>query len=591
MQDSQTLAALFQQGLAFHQQGQHASAKAVYEQMLALQPQQADALHMLGVLALQAHGYSLAQDFIRASLQSNPANASAHLHLGLALKEMQIYDEALACFAHALALRPDYADAFNNQGVALYACKRYQEAIISLNQAIALNAGNASFLYNRALVFYASGQYEAALADFDKATSLQPSYAQAWNNRGVLLQDQSRLEEAIQSYAAAIASQPDFAQAHYNLGNALRALGRLEESIASYDRAIAIAPDFAHAFNNRGLALGQLRHSAQAIASYDAAIAIAGQFADAYWNKAIESLWCGDFAQGWKLYEWRWRRDSFSSRKRDFIQPLWLGDAPLAGKTVLLHAEQGLGDSIQFCRYVPLVQALGAKVLLEVPQPLMAVLATLDGVSQVLEKGSALPHFDLHCPLMSLPLAFQTGLDCIPAAVPYLASTAAQREVWHKRLGPKNSPRVGLVWSGNSRDKEDLQRSVVLSVLLPYLPPDVEYICLQKELRAVDQAALSASSIRFFGPQITDFSDTAALCDLMDVVISVDTSVAHLAGALAKPTWILLPFAADWRWMLDRNDSPWYPSANLYRQGDDRLWPRVLEKIRLDLIGLAKARH
>ena len=553
MQGPQALAALFQEGLSLHQQGQLEQARLAYERMLALHPGHADAMHMLGVMAMQSTNYALAVELISVSVQANPVNATAQLNLGLAYKELQRFEQALSCFQQAIHLRPDYAQAF----------------------------------FNRALVLHATGHLDAALADFEKALEIQPDYAQAWNNRGVVLQAQLRWDEAATSYVRAIAAQPDLGQAHYNLGNALRALGRFEEAITSYDAAIALEADAAHAFNNRGLALQELQRSAQAIASYDAAIAIQANYADAYWNKAIELLLCGDFAQGWKLYEWRWQRDAFTSRKRDFAQPLWLGDATLVGKTVLLHAEQGLGDSIQFCRYAREVQALGAHVLLEVPRPLMALFASLEGVSQVIEKGAPLPRFDYHCPLLSLPLAFQTQLENLPGRTPYLASTAPQRDRWQRRLGPRTQPRVGLVWSGNALDKNDLQRSMRLQDLLPYLSTDFEFICLQKEMRPADQDAIQTSRIRFFGAQIEDFSDTAALCDLVDLVISVDTSVAHLAGALGKPTWILLPYAPDWRWMLHRDDSPWYPSVRLYRQTQERAWPPVLERMRSDLSGFS----
>jgi len=553
MQGPQALAALFQEGLSLHQQGQIEPARLAYERMLALHPGQADAMHMLGVMAMQSYNYALAADFISVSVQANPANATARLNLGLAYKELQRFDEALSCYQQAVDLRPDYAQAF----------------------------------FSRALVLHAVGHLDEALADFEKALEIQPDYAQAWNNRGVVLQAQLRWNEAATSYARATAAQPDLGQAHYNLGNALSALGRFEEAIASYDVAIALEADTAHAFNNRGLALQELQRSDEALASYDAAIAIQANYADAYWNKAIELLLCGDFAQGWKLYEWRWQRDAFTSRKREFAQPLWLGDAPLAGKTVLLHAEQGLGDSIQFCRYALEVQALGAHVLLEVPRSLMALFATLEGVSEIIEKGAALPQFDYHCPLLSLPLAFQTRLEQLPGHTPYLASTAPQRDRWQRRLGPRTKPRVGLVWSGNALDKNDLQRSVRLQDLLPYLSTDFEFICLQKEMRPADQHQIQTSQIRFFGAQIEDFSDTAALCDLVDLVISVDTSVAHLAGALGKPTWILLSYTPDWRWMLHRDDSPWYPSVRLYRQTQERAWPPVLERMRSDLSGFA----
>jgi len=589
MQGPEALVALFQQGLALHHQGQLEPAKAAYEQMLALHPGHADAMHMLGVMAMQAQNYPLAADLISVSVQANPANATAQLNLGLAYKELQRFEEALSCYQRAIHLRPDYAEAFNNRGAVLLLCQRYEEAIGSLNQAIGLRADYAKALFNRALVLQASGRQEQALADYEKVLEIEPDYAQAWNNRGVVLQEQLRWEEAATSYACAIAAQSDLGQAHYNLGNALRALGRFEQAIASYDAAIGLKADTAHAFNNRGLALQELQRSAEAIASYDSAIAIQADFADAYWNKAIELLLCGDFAQGWTLYEWRWQRATFSSRKRDFAQPVWRGDATLVGKTVLLHAEQGLGDSIQFCRYARQVQALGTDVVLEVPRPLMALFATLVGVSQIIEKGAPLPHFDYHCPLLSLPLAFQTRLESIPGHTPYLASTARQRDLWNRRLGPYTKPRVGLVWSGNALDKNDLQRSVRLHDVLPYLPAGLDYICLQKEMRPSDLDAMQTGPMRFFGAQIRDFSDTAALCDLVDLVVSVDTSVAHLAGALGKPTWILLSYSPDWRWMLDRDDSPWYPSVRLYRQNPERSWQPVLERLRSDLSRLARS--
>ena len=587
MQGSNALADIFRQGLAWHQKGETTRAKAAYERMLALQPGHADAMHMLGVLALQSKDYLLAVDFIRVAVQSNPANASAHLNLGLALEALERFSEALACYDQAIHLRSDYAEAFNNKGVALHAVQRYDEAIDSFGRAISIQADYAQAFYNRGLALHASGRLDEALANFDTAIGIKADYAQAWNNRGVVLQAQSRWAEAAQSYAAA-AQKPGFAQAHYNLGNALSTLGRFEAAIESYDAAIALQADFAHVFNNRGLALQELGRSAAALQSYDAAIAVRPDYADAYWNQSMEHLLQGDFSQGWKLYEWRWRRDSFTSRKRDFAQPLWLGHLHLSGKTVLLHAEQGLGDSIQFCRYARAVSALGAQVLLEVPRPLMTLFETLQGVDRLLVKGADLPDFDYHCPLLSLPLAFRTQIASIPNTVPYLASTASKREWWQRRLGPKITPRVGLVWSGNALDKGDLRRSLLLEHLLPYLPSGFDYICLQKELRLADQDPLQKSQIRFFGTQIADFSDTAALCDLMDVVISVDTSVAHMAGALGKSTWILLPYVPDWRWMLDREDSPWYPSVRLYRQANDRSWLPVLERIASDLNGRSR---
>ena len=584
MQGPQALESLFQQGLSLHQAGQLDEARRTYTQMLVLQPDQADALHMLGVIALQSGNYALAVDHLAVAVQSNPKNAAAHLNFGLALRAQGRLEEAMRCFKQALHLRPSYAEALNALGLVLHAFQQYDEAVHSFDGAIKVNPHYAQAFYNRGLAWHALADTERALLDLEMALELDPAYAQAWNNRGVLLQEQLRWEDSAKSFATAIEVSPQFGQAFYNLGNSLRAMGQYESAVEKYDAAIALQFDLAHCYNNRGLALQEMQRSAQAIASYDAAIQLQPDYADAYWNKAIELLLCGEFAEGWALYEWRWRRASFSSRKRAFVQPLWLGQEPIAGKTVLLHAEQGLGDSIQFVRYVSQVKALGAKVVLEVPGPLVVLFQTLDGVSQIIEKGASPPYFDYHCPLMSLPFALKTRLETVPSATPYLASTPTHRAWWNTRLGPRTLPRIGLACSGNVLDKNDLQRSVPLSELAPYLPRGVEYVSLQKELRPQDAQVLMSVGMRFFGDEIKDFSDTAALCDLVDLVITVDTSVAHLACALGKPTWIMLPFSPDWRWLLHREDSPWYPSAKLYRQGPQRQWQPVFSRIHGDLI-------
>jgi len=321
-----------------------------------------------------------------------------------------------------------------------------------------------------------------------------------------------------------------------------------------------------------------------AVTSFDKAIDLKPDFAEAYWNKSLTLLLTGDFDQGWRLYEWRWEREFPTSPIRNFQQPLWLGNETLAGKTILLHAEQGLGDTIQFSRYASLVADLGAHVIMEVAKPLLGLFAGLAGVSRLIAKGSPLPVFDYHCPLLSLPLAFKTELGSIPFPQQYLHVDASRLEQWSQTLGEKTRPRVGLVWSGSTTLINDHNRSIPLSLLIPQLPPDYQYVSLQKEVRDNDRPILQASTdILHFGDELSDFSDTAALCELMDVVISVDTSVAHLSGALGRPTWVLLPFVPEWRWLLDRDDSPWYASMKLYRQNTAGDWDSVFARVRADL--------
>ena len=318
-------------------------------------------------------------------------------------------------------------------------------------------------------------------------------------------------------------------------------------------------------------------------------LALKPGYAEACWNKSLALLVTGDFKPGWELYEWRWKAETLTTvYERLFSQPLWLGKDPLAGKTILLHSEQGMGDTIQFCRYARLVAGLGARVILEIDASLVGLFQNLEGADLVIARGTPLPPFDCHCPLMSLPLAFRTDLETIPAAVPYLEVGKDRLAKWGARLGEKRAPRVGLVWSGRVLHKNDHNRSLGLAELISHLPAGCQYLSLQKEIRDMDRPVLAShGGILHFEDELVDFGDTAALCELMDVVVSVDTSVAHLAGALGRPVWILLPYMPDWRWLLDRADSPWYPSARLYRQERTGEWSGVLERVQADLLALA----
>jgi tetratricopeptide (TPR) repeat protein len=545
-----SVATIFNKGLALHQQGQLAQARALYEQVLAMQPKHFDALHLFGVIAIQCQEPALAVAIIEQAININPKDAVAYANLGTAFLELKLHEDAIRSYDLALSIKPDYAEAQYNRSLSLLELKRYELAIESCNNAIAIRPDYAEAHYNRGLALLELKRYEDAIKSCDSAIAIKPDYPEAHSNRGIALQRLNRLEEAVSSFEKAIAIRSNYAEAHTNLGSALQKLNRIEESLASYDRAIAIRPDHA----------------------------------DTYFNKALILLLDGQFETGWKLNEFRWKTTSKKLEFRAFNQPLWLGSQSLAGKTILLHAEQGLGDTIQFCPYTKSVKALGASVLLEVPKPLMGLLKQLEGVDILIESGSTLPAFDYHCPLMSLPLAFKTNLENIPNPEAYLTNSADQREVWSQRLGTKVKPRVGIVWSGNPSHNNDRNRSLSLERLTQQLPTVFEYVSLQKDIADSDREMLEVRKIKFFGENLHDFSDTAALCDLMDIVISVDTSVAHLAGALGKATWVLLPYAPDWRWMLDRDSSPWYASVKLYRQSHDMNWGPVLNLIACDLM-------
>ncbi len=394
------------------------------------------------------------------------------------------------------------------------------------------------------------------------------------------------LQKAEVLYRQVLQAEPNQADAWHLLGVIFALRGQQEQALAFFDKAIAIDSNEAMFYFNQGNALADLKRFEKALVSYDRAIALDSDYVHVYWNKSLLLLSTGNFNQGWPLYECRWKHSELGINLRPFSQPLWLGEQDIKGKTVLLHPEQGLGDTIQFCRYAQLVKARGATVILEAPPPLMHVLNTLSGVDMLIEADGTEPpiQFDFHCSLMSLPLAFKTEVNSIPHPEAYLFATPAKRDQWAHQLGPQTKPRIGLVWSGSTGHKNDHNRSITLAELLPHLPAEFEYVCLQKEIREIDQKALAQSTVRHFEAQINDFEDTAALCELMDVVLSVDTSVAHLAGALGKPTWVLLPYAPDWRWLQERDDSPWYASMKLYRQEADRQWQPVLQRVARDLI-------
>jgi hypothetical protein len=382
----------------------------------------------------------------------------------------------------------------------------------------------------------------------------------------------------------------------------LEHLNRLEAALDSYARAIAIDGALAQAYVNRGNVLRQLQRPDEALASCNRALALRPADAEAHLNKALALLAMGDLAAGWREYEWRWRcpDNALFKVKRNFAQPLWLGEEPLAGKAILIHSEQGLGDTLQFCRYVSKVAALGARVFFEVQAPLKRLLAHLEGVTRLLARGDPLPAFDCHCPLLSLPLAFHTSLSSIPAKVPYLRSRSDssrpdRRMCWQEKLGAKSKPRVGLVWSGGFRPDQpetwsvNNRRNIPLRLFAPLKHPGIEFHSLQKGQPAESELTDLAAE-KWDGPALIDhttvlqdFADTAALIEELDLVISVDTSTAHLAGAMGKPVWILDRFDSCWRWMLGRSDSPWYPTARLYRQDRQGDWSTVIDRVRADL--------
>jgi tetratricopeptide (TPR) repeat protein len=580
-------------GVALRDQGKYDEAIAAYRQAARIKPDYAGAHFNLG-LALGDQG-NLEEAIVeyRRAIGIKPDFAQAYCNLGIALQGQGKLNEAIAEYRQAVRIKPDYADVHSNLAVALRDQGNLDEAIAAGRRAIGIKPDHAKGYCNLGVALRDRGQLDEAIAAYQRAIGIKPDYAEAHSNLGVALGDQGKFEEAIAAGRRAIDIKPDYAEGYCNLGVALRDQGKLDEAMAAYQRAIGIKPDLAEAHNNLGVALRDRRKLDEAIASYDKALAIKPDYADAHFSKGLACLLTGNFADGWREYEWRWETKEQSSQKRGFAQPLWLGKEPLAGRTILLHGEQGLGDTLMAVRYAPRVAETGAKVILEAPASLRSLVTHIRGVAQIVPQGEALPAFDMHCPLMSLPLAFDTALRTIPAEVPYLVAPKDRVVYWQHRLGDAHGTRIGIVWSGNQRNKNDRYhtRSIPLQSLAALRFPHAQLVSLQKELRVSDRELLSQYlDILHFGPELTSFAETAALVSLMDLVISVDTSVAHLAGAMAKPVWILLPFLPDWRWLLDREDSPWYPTARLFRQPAHSDWDSVIARVKEEILILSKRR-
>ncbi|MBW7971442.1 tetratricopeptide repeat protein [Bradyrhizobium sp. BR 10289] len=480
-------------------------------------------------------------------------------HLGHMFWQRQRTDEALRHFRRALELHPSYLEAANSCGRLLFNLGRYAEALECL----------------------------------DAAAQADPNSALLHQIRGDCLQETGRFDDAEAAYEASLALDPGDADTHNKFGVLQVRLDRLDRALACFDRALELQPEFSGALSNKALVLLNLQLLDQAFATLRQSLTVDPDNAVATYNLATLQLLTGDFAPGWLGREARWRL-SVGLLHRGFSQALWLGDQSIEGKTILLHADEGFGDAIQFARYVPMVAALGARVILEVQPPIRQLLADVSGVAMCVDRpsASALP-FDLHCPLGSLPLALGTQLDTIPSPEPYLpAPPAARVTAWDDRLGLHDCFRVGLVWSGNPAHKNDRDRSIPLDTLAPLLDCDVRFVSLQKGPRDRDRAFLDQHpDIVDLTDQLTDFTDTAALMACLDLVISVDTSVAHLAGALGAPIWTLLPFNPDWRWLLNRDDSPWYRSMRLFRQPARNDWASVVDNVRHELNGLVSARR
>lgn len=487
------------------------------------------------------------------------------------------------------------AEVIFDVGIAYAEANRFSEALTIFDCLKLHQNSDARIPFNIGLIYSLKGEHKLALEAYDLALQIQPDNVEALINKAAICNEIKEFSDALTALDNAIKINKNYHEAYLNKGNTLRALRRYDDSISCYDIALRLNPDNHETWANKAATLYELKRYGDAVAHCDKALELKPDYSEAEWNKSLSLLVQGNFKEGLPLYESRWNANRVRGVEitRFDDKPIWLGRESLEGKTILLYGEQGLGDFIQFCRYAKLVKDLGATVILETPEALKNLMVSLDGISQLVTKGEKVCSYDFRCPLLTLPLAFKTDLNNIPFPNGYIALDSKSAKVleWKRILGQKTRLRVGLVWTGSKNHQNDINRSLPLEKLFSQLPKEFDYVSLQNEIREEDKRVLELSGIKNFASRLNDFSDTAALIECMDLVISVDTSVAHLGGSLGKKTWVLLPYSPDWRWLLNRSDSPWYSSIKLYRQSISRDWGEVLDDIRHDLISLNQSSY
>ena len=537
----------FETALAHYEQGKVPEAERILKEILRSQPDSTDALYLLAEISYGSGNYDAAVRYIRQAIQYDPGNAEAYSNLGFILQGKGQLDDAVKCYQKAIELNPDLLQAY-------------------------MNLGNT---------FKEKGRFDDAVSYYQKALQICPDLPDVYSNLGITLLKARQPDKAVVFCQRAVQLAPNDVNMYYNLGIALQENGQFEEAVACYHKASQLAPHDAAIYNNLAFALQENRRPYEAIPYYQKALSLQPDYATAHWNLALALLLTGNFREGWKEYEWRWETEYLSSSKRNFKKPMWTG-SDIKGLTILLHAEQGFGDTFQFVRYAPLVAALGAEVVLECHKQSASLMGSVDGICRVLVRGEELPSFDVQCPLLSLPLAFDTTLETIPSKLPYMSADVSLTDKWKELLKHDDSKlKIGIVWAGNPGFKQNHYRNIPLHFFVPLAGlPGVTLYSLQKGEEAgtakdppVDMKLVDYTS------EINDFADTAAFIENLDLIISVDTAVAHLAGALGKPVWTLLPFSPEWRWLMEREDSPWYPTMRLFRQSSHGDWRPVIDRV------------
>ena len=532
-----------------------------------------------------------AEELYRRILQREPRNGRVWFVLGNLCQAQLRTAEALACFKQAAEIEPREPEGHFHVANALLKQEKWAEAEVAYRQCLALRPDHVEALVNCGFVLGEQQKHDEAEACYRKALAFKPDVPEVHQNLGNTLRDRGQLDEAIACYNRALELRPDYSKAHVNLGVALIARGDVDRAIEHLRQGVETQPDFAEAYNSLGAAVSVMRRFDEAHAHYAHAIELKSDYADAHWNRSLLWLLQGDFERGWPAYEWRWRCPRTLPGPA-YREPVWDG-SPLTGRTIVLYAEQGLGDTLHFVRYAPIVKTFGGRVIVQCQKPLLPILATCPGIDQLIAQGAAPPKFDVQAPLMSLPLILGTREHNIPGEVPYLWADLELIEHWRRQLAPIRGFRVGIAWQGNARHPWDRHRSATLEEFEPLARvPGVRLISLQKGAAAekvqspkskVQSRGSEPFEVISFGGLVDEFSgafmDTAAIIRNLDLVIAVDTAVAHLAGALAAPVWLALNYSPDWRWLVDRADTPWYPTMRLFRQQRPGDWPGVFREM------------
>ncbi len=564
--------------LAHHRSGNLALAEQLYRKILAQTPQHADAWHLLGALCLQLGRAEEAVEAFGRAIAIAPDKSDYYNHLGAAYGGLGQHDQAVTSLRRAVQIAPHEATAHYNLGTALRNQGRLEDAVVSFRHAIAADPNASEAHYNLGNTLRELKRLDEAEASFRAALRTRPTYVKAIVNLGNVLREQERLAEAIETLRSAVAIDPQYAKGHLNLGTVLRDAGDYAEAIECLRRAVALDPMLAEAHNNLGTALQAQARFAEASACYEESLRCDPELPEAHFSRATQRLRLGDIEGGFAEFEWRWRCKSYSTRQ--FSQPRWDG-SPLEGRTILLHAEQGLGDTLQFIRYAADVKSRGGTVVVECQPALFEVLKPCAGIDRLVAAGGPLPAFDVQCPLLSLPGALGLSIDHLARGT-YLSADAQRVAQWRETLGPYRGFRVGICWQGNRQHLFDRQRSFPLSQLAPLARvAGVRLVSLQKGPGA-EQVADATFEVIDLGPRWDEagpFLDTAAIIKNLDLVITCDTATAHLAGGLGAPVWVAVSAHGDWRWGVDREESPWYPTMRLFRQQRLNAWDDVFQRM------------